>query len=322
MDAATQRAVAKALDTSIARIATSEFKRLADQSGDSETVARKIYEALRSLQRLQHFHDEDRMPNYDEWDAPLYLTWFQPAQINLAYTLIQEVLEDKNLPLRETLQIVDFGCGALAMQFGFALAVAENPAAKGTLTKIAVDASDSSMDMYRVGLNLWHNFVKETSDKVKYPELAALHAVLRAIGPFVRRNASARWLTAFHVAYKKNQRPVADALDQQVEEWKPDVVLVTSRTEAACWAYSLDENSKYEGAEMQTDITGETLKMTHGCFKATSELRERLYEERISDMPDSLFENDKTFAHRYLTLYPTAWCTPSFNAMRRLYVRR
>ena len=262
------------------------------------------------------------MPDYDEWDAPLYLTWFQPAQINLAYTLIQEILENRNPLHSDSLQVVDFGCGALAMQFGFALAVAEKPAGSGALPQISVDPSDSSMPMRRVGLELWHDFVRETSDAEKYPELAALQRVLKAIRPCVRRNASTRWLTALHVAYKKNAEPVANALDREVGTWKPDVVLVTSRSEAACWAYSLDENFQYEAAGEQRDITCKTLKLMDGCFKETSALRQRLYEDRIRDMPDSLFDNDKAFAHKYLTRYPTAWCTPSFNSMRRLYLRR
>ena len=42
---------------------------------------------------------------------------------------------------------------------------------------------------------------------------------------------------------------VKGELDLEVQDWKPDVVLVTSRGEAAGWAYSLDNNPAYAGKE-------------------------------------------------------------------------
>ena len=162
MEAADQAAVAKALDSSIAHVASTEFDRLSTEAGDGQTVAKKIHEALRSLQNLRDFQDKNRKPNYDDpWVALLYLTWYQPAQVNLAYTLGRKILEDTRPFLSGSLQVVDFGCGTLAMLFGLALSAAETHRKDHAHPQISIDLIDQSNDMRRIGLNMWFRFVKE-----------------------------------------------------------------------------------------------------------------------------------------------------------------
>ena len=319
MEAADQAAVAKALDSSITHIASRELVRLSTKADDGQIVAKKIHEALRSLQGLRGFQDKDRKPSYDDpWVALLYLTWYQPTQVNLAYTLGREVLNDKKPFLKGNLQVVDFGCGALAMLFGLALAATETHSKDHAHPHISIDPIDESHHMLRIGLNVWFRFVKEIGDVENYPILQAMREVLRAVKTSVRRDTPTRWLTALHVAYQENADAVRGHLDLEVRKLKPDVVLVTSRGEAACWAYSLD-NTAYAGEEKNID--GEQLGLSNGSFELTSAFRRTLYTENIRDMPDDLFDGDKDFLRRYLTQYPTTWCNPGFESMWRIYYR-
>ena len=64
------------------------------------------------------------MPTYDEWQALLYITWYHPSHVNLAYSMISAMLVEKeyidlaNPTLTETgcLYVSDFGSGTLAMR--------------------------------------------------------------------------------------------------------------------------------------------------------------------------------------------------------------
>ena len=105
-----------------------------------------VYKALGySSNAYESFQDKDRKPDYDDpWVALLYLTWYQPSQVNLAYTLSRRILGATNPFLSGSLQIVDYGCGALAMLFGLALAAAETHQKDRPHPKITVDLIDES----------------------------------------------------------------------------------------------------------------------------------------------------------------------------------
>ena len=171
MDAGTQ-AIARALDASIADVAAKEFHRISRGMSDQE-IATATTHALDSLGRLQ---TGQRIPNYGEWDALFYLTWYQPRQINLAYTVARRIPKDQNplLEGRGNLQVVDFGCGALAMQFGLALMAADTLENRGSYPRMAIVSTDSRDEMPRIGRQMWCRFVEEIDDARKYPELDAL----------------------------------------------------------------------------------------------------------------------------------------------------
>ena len=181
------------------------------------------------------------MPGYNDWDALFYSTWYQPAQINLAHKLFRTVPEDKN-PLLSgsgSLQVVDFGCGALAVQFGLALAAADTLEEHDTLPEIAVISCDVSKPMVQIGWELWCRFVDEIADEAEYPELDTLRQACADMKFDNGGESSAtRWLTVFHVAYEENHAQVKRVLDAHVEDEKPDLVLVTSHRNSRPWSYS------------------------------------------------------------------------------------
>ena len=71
----------------------------------------------------------DQPPNYDdEWLALLYLAWYGPSHINMAYTLFTEAIpqHDNTLDIGPSgVHLEDFACGSLAGQFGLVLAAAD-----------------------------------------------------------------------------------------------------------------------------------------------------------------------------------------------------
>ena len=106
------------LDEVITTVSEQEFNRLAKDL-NTDQITKKVLGALESLGKLQ----KGEMSDYhDEWVA-LFYHWYQPSQINLAYSMIKSITNSTDI-LNEKLHIVDFGCSSLAMQFGVALAVA------------------------------------------------------------------------------------------------------------------------------------------------------------------------------------------------------
>ena len=241
------------------------------------------------------------MPCYDAWDALLYSTWYQPSQINLAYTLARKVTKDKN-PLRSgsgSLEVFDFGCGALAMQFGLALAAADTMKKYHTCPQLAVVSRDKNKPMHRIGKRLWRRFVDEIADEENYPELNALRQVCAALKVDDHGNSTAtRWLTVLHVAYGESAAEVKKSLDARVRKKKPHMVLVTAGPGFDGWAYSPDESAGYSRREKEFDL--KNLKLFEGSFENTRDFRWSLYTEKISDMDDALSEEDRDFSGKYL----------------------
>ena len=217
MDERTQRAVTRALDTAISDVAAKWFEELARGLSDQD-IANKVYGAFASLERLKSY----KMPCYDDWDALFYSVWYQPAHINLAYTLVNKVPRHRN-PLLSgigSLEIFDFGCGALAMQFGLTLAAADALYERGTFPRIVIISCDASKDIREIGWKIWKCFTKEIANCAMYPELGPLRHVCRNM-QFERSKPKGiypgtRWLTVLHVTYKENAAEVKKELDERV----------------------------------------------------------------------------------------------------------
>ena len=318
MDTATQAAVAKALDTSIADIAAREFSRLSQGLSNVQT-AKEILGALQALESLQ----QNEMPTYDAWDALFYLTWYQPSHIALAYTLARTITPSKN-PLRTgkgRLQVVDFGCGALAMQFGLALAGAETLRKFSKRPELAIAYTDKSDHMPHIGEKMWRRFIEEIADTDKYPRLGDLRQVCSTmkIREGYGRTEATRWLTALHVAYEENVDAVKDELDEGVGTWEPDMVLVTTHPMADEWAYSPYERAAYQ--EDQKVLSADDLAPFDGSLEATTKFRRSLYDSyngTIDRVADS--QGEKLIS--YFLSNPVSWNPSHFESTCFLYLRR
>lgn len=134
------------LDSAIAEVAQENYARLSTEFPSSQWVD----SALEALRRLQNCDE----PDYDlEGVNVFYLSWYQPRQIHLAYVALRQLL-DRRRPPR---YVVDYGCGAWAVQFALAMILAEKPELQGA--GIAVHGVDSSESMKRIGKELWSKFL-------------------------------------------------------------------------------------------------------------------------------------------------------------------
>ena len=156
--------IEESLDRAIAKTAYAEFTRL--QKGlNSEEVAGNIHTALVELSKLRSLE----MPDYcNQWVPIFYTTWYQPSQVNLAYSLIREVMGRQEGSLTRNadgnLYVVDFGCGALATQIGLTLAVAYALKKGQNINRVEVYGLDSSQPMIDMGGRLWGEWGKEITD--------------------------------------------------------------------------------------------------------------------------------------------------------------
>ncbi len=312
MDKETMDAVSEALDTAISKVAQRWLASLsADQS--DQRIAMRIYRSLDSLRKLQ----QGVMPEYNDWDALFYCLWYQPGHVNLAYTLARKVPAIKN-PLvtgEGRLSVIDFGCGALAVQFGLALVAADTLAGRGRMPQIAVLPLDTSEPMKSIGWSIWNQFTDEIE---RYPELCALQRVcndMRFDNEF--RTEAVVWLTALHVAYEENADEVEGALADIIEREHPNVVLVTTQGISVTHAFSAEAY----GYSNQSDVFFGTVFELEGRFEAATRFRSDLYDDRIDLQPTMLLPVADDFVRNYLKRHPTAWTTPRFDTSEFLYTR-
>lgn len=316
MDKGAKVAVTKALDNAIVSVASERFKTLGSELSNQQQIAKRIYESLRSLVRLQ----SGRMPNYDEWDALFYSLWYQPGHVNLAYTLTRLLPEEIN-PLksgRGNLQVVDFGCGALAMQFGLSLAATDALEERGTVPSIAIMSQDASKPMREIGWNIWQCFVEEIG---KYSELNSLQEMCKVMKFDAQDDPdAARWLTALHVAYREcsYKAKIEQGLGELVQGYDPRVVLITTHPQNIQSAYSPGV-SAYEKHEKTLRNQNYLL---NGYFPETTLFRCSLYRQ-FTNCFDEMYPWEKDFVQTYLTSYSTSWVPDTgFDSGCILYTKR
>ena len=228
MDEQTKQAVAKALDNSLTTVAMWEYNHLAH----SADISNKVRSALNSLGELSK--PFGKIPNYDEWDS-LFYHWYQPSQINLAYSVIKSTAE-----VSDKLRVVDFGCGALAMQFGVALATADSLEQMQPISEIRINSLDTSQAMVEMGRKIWEQFKIEVSrdSKLRYLSLACETINAQAIltnTSMVAMNAdpdeqSKCWVSAFHTVYDESKDNVQSWLKSIVDRLNPDICFATTRS--------------------------------------------------------------------------------------------
>ena len=113
-----------ATDTAMVRTLENRLKTLSAGT-PPEDVGRKLLKAQLALDRL----GSGPPPDYDnEWLAPLYLGWYGPSHINMAYTLFTQVISKHDDTLTNGpsgVHLEDYACGTFAGQFAFALAASE-----------------------------------------------------------------------------------------------------------------------------------------------------------------------------------------------------
>ena len=241
----------------------------------------------------------------------------------MAYTLARSIAHRRN-PLRTgkgRLQVVDFGCGALAMQFGLVLAGAETLRKLGKCPNIAIVSTDESDHMKEIGKKSWVRLIKEVADKDKYPRLKDLRQVCSTLKfrNKPRHSEETCWLTALHVAYEENADAVKDELDAEVGKWEPDIVLVTTHPKADDWAYVPYDRVAYR--ECQNVLSADDLEPFNGSLDATTRFRRNLYDS-YKEMLDHIADSQGEKPISYFLNNEVSWNPSKFESKYFLYLRR
>lgn len=272
----TQEAVAHALDSAIVKVAARQFQRLS-RGLSTRQIAMEVYRSLASFEDLK----KDVMPRYNEWDALFYLLWYQPKQINLAYSAIVVATGLKDFMVqKEELYVADVGCGALAMQFAVALAAAEARRKGEAISSVRFDSIDTSRPMLDTGAALWDEFkrqvrrdrglrhIAETLDIVTW----SAHEDLQGIqGPSASEEG---WTSAIHAVYQSNRRAIRTALSR-VERRKGTIGIITSALDKVATASSVSPFEERGYVRRPQDRVYARFK---GTFGRTTEWKSSLYE--------------------------------------------
>ena len=175
----------------------------------------------------------------------VYLLRYQAKQINLCYSLIKRMMEYRaSLDGADTLirnaggqlHVIDIGCGALAMQFGVALAAADEIERGRRVTRVVVTSRDRSRAMRLLGWNMWRQFrLAVNSDSALSSLKDATQRMeptrfLSVSDPFPRTPEGADcWVSAIHALYDDSSSDI-NLCFQRVFQQNPNcnVSLVTT----------------------------------------------------------------------------------------------
>ena len=293
MDQVTLKEVTKALDTAISTTARQwfrEHKRTIDDPRAAGGIIRSYHEIRKLV--------GGGMPVYDEWGAMLYVLWYQPSHINMAYTTALQLLEQgrSDGSTDRPLHVYDFGCGALATQFGLALAAMERVTSTRRVVDISVKSVDESVVMEAIGWRIWHAFHLEIKNESKYPHLEPLRRVCESL--VFNRSVQYEgeiWLTAHHVVYQENHQEVYRNMSEIIEALKPHYVLMTTRKKKDTLlpqASAFGTHAKYSFNQVLTPLKG--------AFEKTNELRNVIREFLVVQAEDQLETSENSYIVPYL----------------------
>ena len=223
------------LDLSITAVADREYKRLS-YGKQPEEICSKVHRALDSLGEPLR---QGTPPNYkDRWVALCYLTWHQPGHIQLGRLLLEEVRRNRKdeWPLsidQNCLQVYDFGCGSLAMQFAVMWAASDAIEAGKPLRYIEVNSYDSSNCVINLGISLWREFTNRARQDDRLGSLSQVVDLVKVnYGmpghpiDFVKKRGE-RILSALHTAYQDNIGTIKPLIASRKEIIEPTLGLLS-----------------------------------------------------------------------------------------------
>ena len=231
MDQQTKAAVAQALDEATASVCVTTYNRLCDEyPQDASEMIRRARVELEKVKQLG-------MPDYaNPFVAPFHAAYYQEQHVNLAYSLLDAVARLRDAtgrPLTDTgsLHVIDFGCGALATQFGVILAISDALQRGQDADRVLVHSIDNSEPMMQIGIHIWNEFANACSSR---PHLRTIANIMDKIEWCISYDANVSvvpesdcWLSALHVIYDENRPKVVDAMTLLQNQHDPCVGLMT-----------------------------------------------------------------------------------------------
>ena len=300
----------QALDDAIAKVTWAEYTRLKDRyPGDmapgsgtprvsrSTAFVERLEGAFKSIDGLQ----TGRKPNYDEWDAPLYVSWYQARQVHLVCAALQQYPPP---PSEKPLQVIDIGCGAWAVPIALAIAAANGGVAlrKRHVSIHGIEPSESMTDL---GKELWLEF--GCAAEQRGLDIDFIHEMIDDDGIFASVGAypglppsnapadSESWLLAIHALYDESKSEITRFLkDRRRPANRLRYELITT-----------DETKKPELTGLIVDGPGEWAGLKpiwQDCLPETTKIRRAMRRE--------LMRSERPLDNKYLSYL---WAAVSWN---------
>ena len=234
-----KNAVVDALDKAVSETVSGEFENLIKGKSPGagprlrDSSRNDIFQSLRSL----------TPPNYSNpMVAVVYAAMYQLQHINMVYSAIKELLVSRNaekatITNSHRLQVVDFGAGCLAMQFGITLALADSIEQGYQNTAVHVDSIDPNFAMCTLGEKIWLNFLRIVAE-ANLKTSSSLNSVHRACSIVTHRlhkdirsidtaNDSEKWICAIHAFYQIHEKQIRTDLSTLYQQLRPAAGLLT-----------------------------------------------------------------------------------------------
>ena len=238
-----QGPVTEALSEAIVGEAEFRFAKL--QAGlEQNAVKERVESALKQLEGLQ----TGAMPDYgDPWVALFYVLWYQPSQINLVYSSLRPFADGEH----DRWQVVDFGAGALAAQFGVALALAEHGQPMTVVQSI--EPKDA---MFELGSAIWRRFVGTLKDNQLQQAVRNITAQRCSVDEVERARGARRTLLGIHSVYHENRQSVDADMRTLRKELKPHLGVVSTHRMNGNLARAVSPFRRVEEPEIEPAFGG------------------------------------------------------------------
>ena len=339
------KAIRKGLNEAVSEAATEQWARLTAKNQrirtnrltSSLTEAYNKYEyqiyrkrsvenSLRSLDRLKQCD----MPDYNDWDALFYLTWYQPRQVNLVYSILNGLKidgTDRNILGADIdkIRVIDFGCGCLATNIAVAVAAAGLAAQERHVPEIEIDCIDISPAMILVGERIWELFQNKMRVPHKHPIRSVLdrityktHSSFSSIGePSPNTHC---YVTAIHCAYERSHRLVRRNLQDLVLRFNPSGLILTTHLSKSDILEKVTPRRQMNRQNYDILYNGPIDSWFSGETNMITKWRRALYENHLrpseSNSPDGV---DYDYIRKYLS-NPVKWDSNDSEVL--LYIHR
>ena len=228
------------LEKSICETADEEYRRLS-RDMSIENQFKNIKEALESLGKLQKGEE----PEYNEWQALFYLTWYHFSHVNLAIAILRDI---KKIQIDFPIHLVDLACGTLATQFALSYCLSRRSDTEHPSTTAVIYNTDKSKPMLKLGSKLWRKFTKiakNTDSAISY----GCNSIKMKCNPshgkdLYIENHARRYLFVMHGVYGNNKIKIREEICKAIQRFKPESIIMTCHIEKKHLLEYCIENTK------------------------------------------------------------------------------
>ena len=303
-------AVIEALDKAIARAGLNALTTAMEKPPYSEMDpdARKRAVSAKSDSLRKSLGDLVPPDYADDVTAAAYLFTYQASHIGVAWAVVQELSRNSlnsNLLLTDSgkLHVIDFGCGALAMQFGVAMAIADAIEKGEKIDSVVIDGIDTSRQMQDIGMSVWQEFGKAVDSGLRLEALSRACRLIEYNCHDNYRNVqqipdAEVWLSAMHAVYQSNKAEIKRVFGHFRKNATPTAVFAT------CWGTEhntanveivrsawLNPASEFQSREIYLPVGGQyPISFPFGTTEPSAHNMSRIaYERGVSSRPRDLF---------------------------------